>query len=202
MTRLRDRVRYVATPRYDAPGCAGPYYCSLLLARAEDPAAELADFRGRAAAFSGAHSHSGHNVLRAMVAPLARNGRFFARAVETGGHAASMASVREGAADICAVDCVSHALWRDHDPGLTAGLRVLARSPAAPGLPLITSLRTTDAELVALRRALEAAALDPALRIANRTLRIDGFSTLDVAEYNAVVKMEKVAVENGYPQLG
>lgn len=201
MTVLRGRVRYVATPHYEAPGCDGPYYRSFVLVRTDDPAAGLHELRGRIAAFNMRGSQSGYNVLRAMVAPLAEAGRFFERALETGSHRDSMEFVRRGRADVCAVDCVSHALWQDHDPGLTAGLRILVRSPATPGLPLIASLATADAEIDALRRALQAAASDPALRDVNRRLRIGGFSTLDVADYHAVLEMKNVAIAADYEVL-
>ena len=46
--------------------------------------------------------------------------------------------MREGRADVCAVDCVSYALLGDRAPGELAGTRVLGRSPLAPALPFIT----------------------------------------------------------------
>ena len=63
------------------------------------------------------------------------DGRFFARAIETGGHLNSLAAVREGRADVCAIDCVCVALARRYRPEALEGLVEIARSPAVPGLP-------------------------------------------------------------------
>ena len=51
------------------------------------------------------------NALRAVIAPLAEGGRFFAEIIETGGHAASLDLVAAGGADVAAIDAVSLALF-------------------------------------------------------------------------------------------
>ncbi|MGG2305100.1 phosphate ABC transporter substrate-binding protein, partial [Salmonella enterica] len=43
---LREGVRLVATPLYDAPGCAGAWHRSAIVVRADDPAQALAACRG------------------------------------------------------------------------------------------------------------------------------------------------------------
>jgi ABC-type phosphate/phosphonate transport system substrate-binding protein len=153
VTRLRGRVRLVATPVYAAPGCEGARYRSALVIRADDRADALAAFRGRRAAFNAPGSQSGYHALRAMVAPLAQDGRFFAGLVETGSHIASAHAVAGGSADLCALDCVSWALLAADDPALAARLRVLDWSATAPGLPLITAADTPDATLDQIRGA-------------------------------------------------
>ena len=57
---------------------------------------------------------------------------------ETGRHAASLAMVAAGKADVCAIDCVSHGLWRRHMPELLTGTRVLTVTARAPSLPYVT----------------------------------------------------------------
>ena len=44
---LEGRVRVIATPAYDCPGCDGSDYSSLVVVRKDDPAQTLADLRGR-----------------------------------------------------------------------------------------------------------------------------------------------------------
>ena len=197
-TALRGTVRLVATPCYAAPGCDGPAYCSLLLVRAQDPADELADLRGRRAAFNAADSQSGHNALRAAVAPLAQAGRFFSAAFPTGSHAASAAAVAAGEADLCAVDCVTWAMLLRHEPEGAAGLRVLGRTAPAPGLPLITG---AAGPLATIRAALAAVMAEPGLAAARAALLLDGIEILTDSAYDAIPVMERQAIAAGYPTL-
>ena len=138
----KDAFRLVATPIYDAPGCDGTDYVSLIVVRVEDPARELSDLRGRAAAVTHTASQSGYSALRATVAHLAHQGRFFGKVVESGGHPNSLALVAAGEVDVCATDCVTHALLARHRPEALDGLRVLAHSPA-PACPTSPAPRPT-----------------------------------------------------------
>ena len=65
------------------------------------------------------------HALRGLVAPLARNGTFFVDRLICGSHRGSLAALQSGAADIAAIDCVSLAGFRRHDPDLLRGLRVV-----------------------------------------------------------------------------
>lgn len=198
VTRLRDRVRLVATPRYRAEGCSGADYRSVLLVRHDDPAGALAELRGRRAAYNALDSQSGYNALRAMVAPLARDGRFFVSRIATGSHAASMAAVANGEADLCAVDCVTWALMRRHEPERTQGLRPIGWTAAAPALPLITAV---DGPVALLREALQAALADPETAPAREALLLDGFASRSEADYERILTMERDAIALGYPAL-
>ncbi|CDM60412.1 hypothetical protein LPU83_pLPU83b_0427 (plasmid) [Rhizobium favelukesii] len=93
---LRGRVRLVATPVYDHPGCDGPLMRSFIVVRKDSPVCSLEDLRGTTAAINSPDSNSGSNFFRAAVAPLAGSGRFFGRIVETGSHRGSIAAVVEG----------------------------------------------------------------------------------------------------------
>lgn len=199
---LAGRVRVVATPSYAAPECDGVDYRSLLFVRADDPAADLAALRGRVAAINGTDSHSGCNILRAMVAPLTQGARFFDSVVVSGSHAASLGLVRRGKADLCAVDCVTHALLARHRPAAVAGLRQLARSPTAPGLPYVTAAATEADELARLRDGLEEALAHPHLAEARRTLLISGVRVLPERAYQSIVAFERAAERAGCAALG
>ncbi|MEQ8604203.1 MAG: PhnD/SsuA/transferrin family substrate-binding protein [Marivibrio sp.] len=197
---LAGALIYVATPRYRAPGCAGADYCSLIVARAVDAGASLLDFEGRRLAVNGLDSQSGRHALRAAAADALRAaGRaaptapFFSGVALTGGHRESLATVRAGGADLCAVDAVTAALIRDVAPAEWSGLVEIARTPFAPGLPLVTAAGTSPEGVAALRRGLAAAVADPALAATRRRLRIDALEVLPPDAYARVTEMERDA---------
>jgi len=180
---LKGKVTLIATPHYAADGCDGADYRSILFAREKRP---LADYRGSIAAVNTPDSMSGMLALKSVFAPFAEKGRFFARAVETGGHLASLAAVQEGRADVCAIDCVCVELARRYRPSALEGLTEVARSPAVPGLPLIT--RCGDPSRI--RDALASAFADPALAEARAGLLLSGFSVLDAKDYCRILALE------------
>lgn len=198
---LAGRVSVLCTPCYDAPGCDGPCYSSVLLVAAGSAAATLADLRGGVCAINVRDSHSGCNVLRRMVAPLAGAEPFFARVVETGSHEASVAAVGGGEADLCAVDAVIHALLQRHAPQRLAGTRALACSPGAPGLPYVAGRGIGPAALERARAGIEAALADDRLAPVRAELLISGCARLPLARYDRIAAMEREAVALGYPEL-
>lgn len=200
-TRLRGRVRLVATPLYRAPGCEGARYRSALVVRADDPTATLAGFRGRRAAFNASDSQSGLNAFRAAVAPLARAGRFFGSVIETGSHAASAEAVAAGGAEIAALDCVSWAHLSALRAPLGARLRVLDFTPSAPALPFVTAAARSDDDVAEIRAALRGALADPAISPVRSTLRIEGIEVLSDEAYDEIPAMEAAARRAGYPDL-
>lgn len=201
MTELQGAVRVVATPCYDAEGCSGPFYSSVLIVREDDEAKTLAELRGRRAAYNAGDSQSGYNVLRALIAPLAGGDAFFESTVETGSHAASIAAVAEARADLAAIDCVTFALHRKYKPEAVAGLRVLQHGPPTPGLPYVTAAGRSEEDLLRLREALYEALADPGLKDARAALLISGAAVLPESAYEALVAMQQEALALGYPQL-
>jgi ABC-type phosphate/phosphonate transport system substrate-binding protein len=199
---LKGRVRVVATPCYDAPGCQGAEYCSILVVPASASTRSLADLRGQRAAFTSPHSHSGFNALRALAAPLAEAGHFFGEAIQTGNHAASLELVGAGKADVAAIDCVTFALLSRYRPSALADVRELCRSASAPGLPYVTSSATGDRRIAQLREGLRATMEDPALAEARAALLINGVLVLPEEDYKRVTEMEVFALDRGYPRLG
>ena len=196
-----DRLRVVAVPFYDAPRCQGADNCSLVIVKAESPVRSLEDLRGGRAAVNGFDSQSGCNTFRAAVAPLARDGRFFDEVVETGRHEFSMRMVAEGAADVCAVDCVTHALLSDTMAEAVAGTRVLAVTPHAPNLPYVTPVGRSEEEVRAMQMALLEAAEDSGTAAARARLRLVGFAVLPQRVYERIEAMERQAADMGYPEL-
>jgi ABC-type phosphate/phosphonate transport system substrate-binding protein len=191
----------LAAIRWAIPGCTGTDYFSPIIVRADSPARELADLRGSRCAFNSHDSQSGYNALRHAVAPLARDGRFFAATIETGGHRASMQLVKDGKADVCAVDVATHALAGATMPGFLDGLRVLGRTAAAPGLPYATRAEAAADLVHRLRAGLVRAAADPSLGQARAALFIAGVEPIERMAYERIDAMEAEARRLGYPEL-
>jgi ABC-type phosphate/phosphonate transport system substrate-binding protein len=201
MTTLRDRVCVVATPRYGAPGCDGPFHRSAVVVRQNDLAASLADLRGRRYALNDLASNTGMNLMRSLIAPLAGGEAFFGAVTVTGAHAASAEAVAVGEADVAAIDCVTFALLQRLRPAVTRPLRVLAWTASSPGLPLITAVATSAGARAAVSRALADTVRDPSLRETREELLLEGFEFLAASCYDAVLDLERSAVAHGYPVL-
>jgi ABC-type phosphate/phosphonate transport system substrate-binding protein len=178
------QLTYVATPHYDADGCDGPNYCSIVFAREK---AALESFRSKTAVINNADSMSGMLALQLVFAPLAKDGIFFASAMESGGHFASMAAVQQGKADVCAIDCVTVALCRKHRPAALEGLIEITRSPSVPGLPYVT--RAGDVKI--LQQVLKDVFADPAQRMQRDALLLRGVSILSADTYDQILRLEQ-----------
>jgi len=191
MTRLNRQVRLLAVPSYRAEGFSRSQYSSRLIVRASSGFAALAELRAAVAVINNEDSHSGMNALRHSVAPLAKGGVFFSDVLVSGGHAASIDAVREGKADVAAIDPVTWAHVLDARPELQSQLRTVGWSAPAPGLPLIGS-RTLSTEQVSVIRTALSKALrrDPAL--ANQ-LRLRGFYNASWSSYQRIVEMQEQA---------
>ena len=191
----------IAVPDYRAEGCGGGTYSSAFVVREDDPAQTLADLRGRRAAANGPDSQSGCNVLRAAVAEIADGERFFSEVLWSGAHRNSLAMVREGKADIAALDGVTFALVGDAAPQEIDGIRVLGWSATTPALPYAMR-RAADADTrQRVTDALLAAAADPESAGARDTLRIAGMLPAEDADYTVMVAMRETAEARGYPLL-
>ena len=184
ITELAGQVKLLATPSYDAPGCDSANYSSLVIVGGDAPREAFRDLRGKTCAVNGMESWSGHHALRVLIALEGGQGGPFCRAIESGGHAASISMVAEGRADFTAVDCVTHATLSRHKPEAVAGTRVLCRTPAMPGLPLIAGQASSSDEIEAMRKGLATAAGDPLLAEARNALGITGMHFPQASEYN------------------
>jgi hypothetical protein len=194
-------LRPLATPCYRAPGCIGPAYSSVLVVGEDSPARSLEDLRGVICAINGWNSHSGMSALRALIAPLSRGGRFFARIEVSGSHRASLAMVARGEADVAAIDCVVHGLLVRHRPAAVAGTRPLGHTPQAPAPPFVTRAGTGDATVARLQTALFRAFDAPSLEPARADLLLAGIQVLPLAAYDRIKAFERFAARRGYPIL-
>ncbi|WP_175896816.1 phosphate/phosphite/phosphonate ABC transporter substrate-binding protein [Burkholderia pseudomultivorans] len=202
MLGLRDDVHLIATPAFDAQGCDGARYRSMLVVSARvhaGGATTLAACRGLRAGYNGDDSHSGMNALRHAVAPHAHDGRFFGSVTPFGSHLNVLRAIGAGDADCAAIDCVTFAYVRDALPALLDGIHVIDTTAPAPGLPLIASRALDDAQAAALRDALDRAVEADAARA--RALRLRGFERLAPGDYDAIAQFAHAAAAHGYPEL-
>ncbi|MBO0902745.1 phosphate/phosphite/phosphonate ABC transporter substrate-binding protein [Jiella sonneratiae] len=200
-TALAEAVTPVAAPVYRWPGCEGARHRSVVVVRAGAGLESLADLSGRRAALNGADSNSGMNLFRHRIAPLSRNGRFFAGVVVTGSHVASLEAVSAGRADAAAIDCVTFGLVKHHRPERVAGLRIIAETALSPALPFVTRAGASAREIALLRQALAEALADPTLAGAAEALGLCGVEPVTLDDYAVVLKYEREAQAAGYPVL-
>lgn len=153
--RLHGSVHIIAVPDYGLTGCAPGYYRSALVVRDNSAIAQITDAAGARFAFNEALSQSGwaapqHALLQAGVQ--------VGSLVETGAHAASLAAVSRGDADICGVDLHTLNLLTGFGT-CPPGLKVIHLTDPTPGLPFICA---PGEDVPAIRAALEKARTLPA----------------------------------------
>lgn len=187
--RLKERVTLVATPVYAVDGCAGGRYYSVIVARRESDVRSLDDVAGKVAAINGYDSQSGWNALRHSLIGKGAP----ARILETGGHRRSVAAVREGRADVAAIDCVTYAGLQQFAPQEVASLRIIARSASAPALPFVTRRDIAPSDLEKLRTGFLAAMTDPALAETRAAMMIAGMEIVPLQAYDRLLEMEREA---------
>lgn len=144
-TRLHGKVTLVGTPDFALVGCPPGYYCSVLVARADDPRS-LAGLTAGRFAYNDPLSQSGWAAAHSHVAGL---GLALHPTLCCGAHRLSAVAVAQGRTDLAAIDAVTWRLMQRHDGGLTASLREVAHTAPTPGLPYITALGHDPAVLFA-----------------------------------------------------
>lgn len=199
--RFAGMLQPVATPRYDAPGCAGHDYCSFVVVRGDAGFEDIADLRGRVFALNGHESHSGMNAMRALVATHAHQGRFFETVVTTGAHDKSIEAVVSGTADAAAIDCVTHALLARHRPAALSGTRVLTSTAPAPALPFVTRIERSAEDVSRILAALTHTIALRSLASVCADLLLEGVEALPLHAYAPIGAMEAAAKAAGYPIL-
>lgn len=176
--RLHGQVTLIGTPDYGLPDCPPGHYCSVFVARRDDPRAGLAAFDGVALAYNEALSQSGWAAPQTHAAGL---GLRFPAGLQTGGHRLSVAAVAAGRADLAAIDALTWELLCARG-GEAARLREVARTAPTPGLPLIAAAGA-DAGATFAAASDAIAALSPGDRA---VLHLRGLVRIAAADYLAV----------------
>lgn len=141
--RLKDSVTLIGAPDYRLEACPPGHYCSVIVARKDDPRAALADFEPARLAYNDALSQSGW----AAIGNLAQEqGLRLAPHLATGSHGLSVEAVADGLADYAAIDALSWRMLRRWNPKAQA-LREILHTPPTPALPYIAA-KGADAALI------------------------------------------------------
>ena len=177
-TRLHGHVALVGTPDYGLPDCPPGCYRSVLIARRDDPRADLGAFGGARFAYNEALSQSG---WAAPMVHLAEAGVVVGDLVQTGAHAASVQAVSEGRADLAGIDALTWALLCEHQ-NVDAHVRVVAETAPTPGLPYIAATgRDASAIADAVEKAIEALSVED-----RAALHLHGLIRIPAEDYLAV----------------
>ncbi|MGE8187788.1 phosphate/phosphite/phosphonate ABC transporter substrate-binding protein [Pseudomonas sp. NPDC086278] len=199
MTALRGQVRLIGRPCYELPESHGGTHCSLLLCRADDRRQTLPDFRGSRGVINAEDSNSGMNLLRHRLAPLHRNGRFFATVGSSGSHRESLRWLREDQADLAAIDSVTFAYLARHAVAEVTGLRLVARSAFSPTLPYIASTGINDEQVAHLRQIMNQTLIE--LPDVAETLGLKQVLPASESDYRVLLDYQQDAATLGYGQL-
>lgn len=201
VARYAGMLRPIATPHYGAPECEGFEYASVVVVAEDCPADDVLEMRGAVCVVNGPESHSGMSSLRALVAPASRGGRFFSEVKVSGSHAASLETIRRGAAEVAAIDCVTYALLESYRPAALAGTRRLGTTYRAPGIPYVTRAMIDDDTVARMRAAVYRSFAEPGLAGARHALYLKDVETVPRKDYRRIVDFQDFAARHGYPEL-
>lgn len=196
MTRLRGRVKIIGRPAYELPYATAGNHRSLLLARVGDGRVSLADYSGSRGVINDDTSNTGMNLLRQRLLALRSGDRFFASVGRSGGHQQSLRWLREGRADLAAVDSVTFAYLSRFAAQEVLGLKVVAVSAQSPCLPYIGSVNLSEQQQVGVREAMNQALQD--LPQVGAVLGVERVLPATAADYEVLLHYEREAVDTGF----
>jgi len=202
---MRPQPALVAAPIPDDADHGGrALYWSDIVCRADAPFRRLDDAFGARFGWTVRHSQSGFNAPRHLFAPYAatRDGRLFGQVVgDLVTPRRVIEAVLSGEIDLGPLDSYCHAILRRHEPGLMAGLRVLARTASAPTPPLVATQNLEPTALDALRRAFGEVGAAAELADVRRELCLLGFDLPDASDYETQLRMAREAEAMGYADI-
>lgn len=138
---FRHQVTRIGNTDYGLQDTPAGYYHSLFVVRSQDAVRGLAPATLGRFAYNDALSHSGWGAPLSYVSD---KGLTFHSTLRSGSHLASIKAVAGGDADLAAIDAVTWGMLQQVEPA-TAGLSVIGRTRASPGMTFITA-KTNDPE--------------------------------------------------------
>jgi ABC-type phosphate/phosphonate transport system substrate-binding protein len=133
------------------------------------------------------------------LADIADGRPFFAKVIETGSHPGNLDRIASGEADATAVDNVTYAFWCHYRPAAARHVRVLARTPASPAIPFVTSVATAPTTVAILCDALTRLGGEPRTAAARAGLSITGIVDMPAAAYRRLLEYEREAANSAIP---
>lgn len=192
----------IAAPIPRAPWAHGEaLYRSDLIVRQDAPYRTLADTFGARAGWTVEHSHSGFNAFRhhLLAYRTPTRPRLYSQVLGNLITARNILdSVRARRIDIGPLDSYWHLLIARHAPELTAEIRVLAVTAAAPMPAFIASAATPAVEIARLRQAFCSAASRPWFKPLSDILLLDGFAEANEARFATLLEWDRAAKAAGY----
>jgi len=178
-----------------------PVYRSDLIVREDAPFQTLEDTFGGRAGWTVEHSHSGFNAFRHHLLQFRTADRpsLYGEMVPNLVTArAILDAVREGRIDVGPLDAYWHLLIAQHNPVLTAGVRVLDVTDVATVPAFVTAATTPAPTIDALRNAFANASQQPWFGDYAGPLLIDGFAPVSAADYDETLEWDRQAKAAGY----
>lgn len=188
---LRHLLRLLAVPVYQGK----PVYYSYLIVNARDnKTSGMADLRGKLFAYADPYSNSGYLVPRYQIHLLGEDpGRFFHKSFFTWSHRKVVEAVASGLAQGGAVDSFVWDTLATLEPKLTAGTRIVWRSPGYGFPPMVAHVKNVDDnDFSEMQQMLLAMPEDREGRQLLKRLNLDGFSVEQPSLYDGVAEMMRV----------
>ncbi len=197
----RDSLLPIFVPVFDVEGCEGTLYSSAIIVAANSSYRSLEDCAGKTVAINGPDSNSGMNTLRAAVRPFMHGDSFFSSTLVSGAHIDSLRAVREGRADVAAIDCAMLAFIEKEFPDLVEMVRIVGFTAKTCGLPFVVPVARSEL----LERNAISALFNDALESLSEThrgaLRITEFKPVSPRDYASIASMESNANLAGHSAL-
>ena len=173
-------------------------YRTLLLARRSSGWKRPEDSFGSRLGRMPAHSQSGYNALRFLLAPYASGRRLYAESVELETPADCLAALREARVDVIPLDSYFYSLLVSEPGAWQEELTVIGRSPLT-AMPFLAASPETDTGLVqALRESLSEWSRASCGRTLRDALNMTGFFLPSPSDYASLAEQEAGALRLGY----
>lgn len=188
--RHRDRLKLLGVPLFNGK----PLYRAYLIVPATDTETRgIIDLKQKVFAFSDPDSNSGFlypqvSLINAGIEP----DRYFSKYFFTWSHRDVVKAVADGVAQGGSVDGYVWETLSRHEPALTAGTRVVMKSPQFGFPPLVVRRDARPQDYQALRKALlDMSSLAEGVRLLHQ-LNLDGFTEGDDALFDGVAESVRI----------
>ncbi|WP_428623102.1 PhnD/SsuA/transferrin family substrate-binding protein [Sedimenticola sp.] len=188
--RHRDQLKLLGVPLFDGQ----PLYRAYLIVPVGDTSTRgMGDLKHKVFAYSDPDSNSGYlypqvNLIGEGIDPR----HFFSKSFFTWAHRDVVKAVADGVAQGGSVDGYVWETLSLHEPALTAGTRVVTKSPLFGFPPLVVRKDIDPQHFYALRNALLNMASDSEGRRLLRQLNLDGFSEGEDALFDGVAASVRI----------
>lgn len=188
--RNREQLKLLAVPLFNGE----PLYRSYLIVPTTDSVSQgIVDLKGKVFAYSDPNSNSGFlypqvSMIREGLEPK----HFFSKTFFAWAHRDVVKAVVDGVAQGGAVDGYVWETLSRHEPALTAGTRLVSKSPLFGFPPLVVRRDISPANFSALRNALlKMASVTEGRRLLQR-LNLDGFTEGEDSLYDGVAESVRI----------